>query len=178
MKEIIFTSDRLQFRSWKNEDLHALVSLNSNPLVMEYFPRTLDEKDCEKFLHRMQKQMQQNEFCYFAVEVIQTQEFIGFIGLSKQTYPIDFNPSVDIGWRLHPKFWGKGYATEGAKACLQYGFNQIGLKRILAVAPITNTNSIAVMQKIEMQKVKEFTHPLLLEYPTLKKCVVYEKSIG
>ncbi|PQJ19891.1 GNAT family N-acetyltransferase [Tenacibaculum sp. SG-28] len=177
MREVLFTSDRLLFRSWKKEDLQNLVTLNSNPLVMKYFPRILHEEDCKKFLHSMQKQLEQNKFCYFAVEVIQTKEFIGFIGLSKQTYPIDFNPSVDIGWRLHPKFWGKGYATEGAKACLQYGFNQINLKKILAVAPITNKNSIAVMQKIGMQKVKEFEHPLLLEYPTLKNCVVYEKTI-
>lgn len=177
MNDVLFTSDRLQFRSWKKEDLQNLITLNSNPLVMKYFPTLLHEEDCKKFLHSMQKQLEQNKFCYFAVEVIQTKEFIGFIGLSKQTYPIDFNPSVDIGWRLHPKFWSKGYATEGAKACLQYGFNQINLKKILAVAPITNTNSIAVMQKIGMQKVKEFEHPLLLEYPTLKNCVVYEKTI-
>ncbi len=177
MSEVLFTSDRLLFRSWKNKDLRALVTLNSNPLVMEYFPTLLHEKDCEKFLHSMQKQLEQNEFCYFAVEVLQTKEFIGFIGLSEQTYPIDFNPSVDIGWRLLPKYWGKGYATEGAKACLQYGFNQINLKKIVAVAPIVNQNSIAVMKKIGMQKVKEFKHPKLLEYPALKKCVLYEKTI-
>ncbi len=169
----IFTSERLGFRDWKNTDLSLLFEMNTNEEVMQYFPTKQSKQQCEDFITRMQNQLKKLNFCYFAVELITTKEFIGFIGLNEQTYEADFNPSIDIGWRLLPKFWGKGYATEGAKACLTYGFDHLKLKEIVSVAPVINTPSIAVMEKIGMQKVKDFNHPYLTEYPTLEKCVLY-----
>ena len=65
-------------------------------------------------------------FCYFAVDELSNYEFIGFIGLSHQDYDVEFTPFIDIGWRLDKNYWGKGFATEGAKRCLAYGFNHLG----------------------------------------------------
>ncbi|MCF2875104.1 MULTISPECIES: GNAT family N-acetyltransferase [unclassified Tenacibaculum] len=176
MQNYLFTSNRLGFRNWTDSDLDALHEINSNPEVMRYFPTILKKEQTLDFIHRMQKQFNEKKLCYFAVEIIETKEFIGFIGLSEQTYAADFNPSIDIGWRLHPNFWGKGYATEGAKRCLEYGFSQLKLKEIVSVAPIVNTPSIIVMEKINMKKVKEFKHPLLGNFPKIEACVLYKIS--
>ncbi|OSY89410.1 GNAT family acetyltransferase [Tenacibaculum holothuriorum] len=176
MKNYIFTSERLGFRNWKNSDIDFLFELNSNKEVMKYFPSTQTKEQCEAFMNRMQNLYYKTKFCYFLVEELTTQKSIGFIGLSEQTYKADFNPSIDIGWRLHPDFWNKGYATEGAKASLLYGFQQLKLKEIVSVAPIINAPSISVMNKIGMEKVNEFNHPLLAEFPNLEKCVLYRKS--
>jgi len=141
---------------------------------MQYFPSKPTLKETEHFINRMQELYKEEGFCYFAVDIIETKEFIGFIGLSKQTYDIDFNPSIDIGWRLHPDFWGKGFATEGAKACLKFAFHQLKIKEILSVAPKINIPSIGVMEKIGMEKVKEFKHPFLKGSPELETCVLYQ----
>lgn len=173
MQNYLFTSNRLGFRNWKKSDVDTLHEINSNEEVMRYFPKTQNKEQTLDFIHRMQKQFNDKKLCYFAVEIIDTKELIGFIGLSEQTYAADFNPSIDIGWRLHPKFWGKGYATEGAKRCIEYGFSQLNLKEIISVAPIINIPSITVMEKIKMKKVKEFQHPLLTSFPKIEACVLY-----
>lgn len=176
MQDYLFTSKRLGFRNWEISDINYLFEINSNIEVMKYFPSTISKEDCEKFIHRMQQQFIKNKFCYFAVDILETKQFIGFIGISEQTYEASFTPSTDIGWRLSPNFWGKGYATEGAKKCIEYGFNILGLNEIVSVAPIVNTPSITVMKKIGMTKKEEFKHPLLKDYPALENCVLYTKS--
>lgn len=173
-KNYLFTSDRLGFRNWVSTDIDKMYEISSDPEVMKHFPSTQSKKYTEDFILRMQQQFCDYRFCYFAVEVIETNHFIGFIGISNQTYDTDFNPSVDIGWRLHKNYWGKGYATEGAKACLEYAFKNIQLNKIVSVATKGNLPSISVMQKIGMTKVKEFEHPLLRKYPEYKDCVLYE----
>ena len=91
-----------------------------------------------------------------------------------QNYKSDFTPNVDIGWRLRKSFWKKGYATEGAKKCIEYGFKSLGLEKIISVCPEKNSKSKNVMKKIGMNKVGEFNHPKLKDYPELEKCVCYE----
>ena len=119
--------------------------------------------------------MQKNKgYCYYAVEILGTKDLIGFIGIAYQDYEADFTPCIDIGWRLTTSVWGKGYATEGAKACLDHAFQQLAVDKIYAVAPITNIPSIHVMQKIGMQPVKTFHHPRLTNFPPLRQCVLYQ----
>ncbi|MGG8496841.1 GNAT family N-acetyltransferase [Tenacibaculum sp. TC6] len=176
MQKYLFTSDRLGFRNWQSSDLENLYLLNANKKVMRYFPSTQTKEDCEAFIQRMQLQYKKNRYCYFAVELKETEEFIGFIGLSEQTYAVDFNPSTDIGWRILPEHWKKGYAVEGAKQCLTYAFNTLSLKQIVAIAPVINKPSIAVMEKLGMLKIKDFEHPLLQKFPEILKCSLYAIS--
>lgn len=170
----LFTSQRLGFRNWHQSDVPKMYEISADPEVMRYFPKVQSLEYTQNFIQRMQNHFDTHGFCYFAVEILETNEFIGFIGMSWQTYKADHNPSVDIGWRLHKNSWHNGYASEGARACLDYGFTQLKLESIVSVAPKTNIPSIAVMKKIGMHKVKEFEHPLLKEYPELQTCVLYE----
>jgi len=174
MNTYLFASERLGFRNWKTSDIDLLYQINNNDTVMEFFPSKPSLQNTKDFITRMQDLYAQEKYCYFAVETLETNDFIGFIGFGKQIYEADFNPSTDIGWRLHPNFWGKGYATEGAKACLTYAFKQLNLSKIVSVAPKINLPSIKVMQKINMTKVKDFKHPLLKDYAHLETCVLFE----
>lgn len=176
MEEYIFTSDRLGFRNWRESDFEAMCEMNADPVVMEYFPARQGAQESLAFIQRMQKQFEEKGYCYFAVEKKEDREFIGFIGLADQAFEADFTPCTDIGWRLKKGAWHKGYATEGAKACLDYAFDQLGLKEVLAIAPTVNLKSESVMKKIGMQKVKIFDHPKLLNSSRLKKCVLYQKT--
>lgn len=175
MNYIIKTS-RIGLRNWHRSDLDAMTAINQNPQVMRYFPSRPNRKETEVFILKMQHQFQQNNYCYFAAELLPTAEFIGFVGLSDQNYPADFTPCVDIGWRLKVQAWGKGFATEAATACLEYAFNRLYLKEIFAIAPLVNKPSIRVMEKIDMQPKGTFRHPKLINHPHLTECVVYVKS--
>lgn len=169
----IFTSERLGFRTWESSDIPKLFAINSNLRVMEFFPSLPTLKETEAFVERMNTQYIQSKFCYFAVDCLESGEFIGFVGLSKQTYESDFTPCIDIGWRLDEKFWYKGYATEGARASLNYAFNTLQLNDVVAVCPKVNFKSEQVMKKIGMYKRYEFKHTYLKNNPVLELCVLY-----
>lgn len=171
-----FTSKRLGFRAWEEMDLQFLNMLNSNIEVMRYFPKMPSYQENEAFIQRMQNLYSEKNYCYFLVEELETKSPIGFIGLADQNYESDFTPATDIGWRIFPGYWRNGYATEGALRCLDYA-HDLNLSEIISVAPKINEPSIAVMQKIGLQKIKEFNHPLLKNSPRLQACVLYKINL-
>ena len=163
------------FRNWLDIDLEPMAALNADPQVMKFFPSTQSKEKTRDFIGRMQNLFSRKGHCYFAVEELATYEFIGFIGLGEQTFEAPFTPCVDIGWRLAKRFWGNGYATEGAKRVLQFAFEDLGLSEMNSIASISNVKSTNVMKKIGMEKVLDFDHPILIDYPELIKCVLYQK---
>jgi RimJ/RimL family protein N-acetyltransferase len=116
----------------------------------------------------------EKKYCYFAVDELSSGNFCGFIGLCDQNYEASFTPCTDIGWRLGKKYWNKGYATEGARRCLDYGFLDIKLKNIKATSTIINVKSIKIMQKLGMKQQLFFNHPRLKGDTRLESCVLYE----
>lgn len=175
MSNYLFTSSRLGFREWKNSDLDAMAEICADKDVMEFFPSTLSKDQTLEFINTRQLKFAKNGFCYYAVEILETNELIGFIGLSRQEYDAGFeNPFVDIGWRLKKSSWFKGYATEGAKKCLEYGFRTLELKIIYAIAPSLNIKSTHIMDKIGMKKYSKFMHPSIDDDSNLKECIAYK----
>lgn len=174
--QYVFTSNRLGFRTWEEADLPFLAALNADPEVMAHFPKTLTEEESLAFIHRMQRQQAAHGYQYFATEIRETGELIGFIGLAYQEYVSAFTPATDIGWRLVKTAWGKGYASEGAKRCLEFAFNDLGLTQVIAVCTRSNTRSEAVMQRIGMKKAGEFRHPKLECFPEFQECLCYSIS--
>lgn len=172
----LFTSERLGFRNWADNDLATQASINADPDVMRYFPAPQTLERTRQFIDRMQQQYRERGYCYFATEKLDTAELIGFIGLAYQDYPAPFTPCVDIGWRLGKAHWHQGLATEGAKRCLQYAFEDLALPKIYAIAPAINQPSIQVMQKIGMQFQYNFEHPALVGDDRLVNCVLYSIS--
>ncbi len=168
----LFQSERLGFRNWEEADLKPFQEMNASEGVMQYFPKTLTPSESDELVARMQTAFEQTDYCYFAVKILETKEFIGFIGLMEKELP-PFGKMTDIGWRLKPSAWGNGFATEGAKRCLDFGFNKLGLNQVHAIAPKINRSSISVMKKIGMHKTQEFDHHLMLDNERLKTCVLY-----
>ena len=173
-QEYLFKSERLGFRNWDPTDLDDFTLLNRDPEVMRHFPSPLTREDTKTLMDRLQRQFAEKGYTYFATELLQTGEFMGFIGLVWQEYKAPFTPATDIGWRLRKQFWGKGYATEGAKRCLEFAFNTLGLQKVVSVCPVSNHRSETVMKKIGMRKEGEFEHPGLPGNSRLNPCVWYE----
>ena len=175
--DYLFTSNRLGFRNWVDTDVEKMILINSDKEVMKFFPFLPTEQQTRDFIMRMQKQFAHKGYCYFATDLLETNTFLGFIGLSEQTYKASFTPCTDIGWRLSKDYWSRGFATEGAKACLEYADKNLNLPQIFAIASQINKNSIKVMDKIGMRYLRNFEHPSLIENPRLKNCVVYSKHL-
>lgn len=170
----VFKSERLGFRNWELSDLDQMAAISGDPEVMAFFPKVQDKAFVLDFIVRMQKEFTEKGFCYFAVEILETSEFIGFIGLHQQTFESDFTPCIDIGWRLKTAVWNQGYAAEGAKRCIEYGFSKLGIDEIFSMTPKLNLKSERIMQKAGMHYVKDFDLELLKDDERLRPCILYQ----
>lgn len=174
----IISSKRILLREWRDSDIAPFIMMNADKKVMEHFPRVLTERETEEMITRIKNHFQHHKFGLWAAESKETEEFMGFIGLSTPSFSAHFTPCVEIGWRLALPYWGKGLATEGAKAVLEYGFDQLDLKEIVSFTTITNLRSQRVMEKIGMshQAIDDFNHPNLPLTHVLSRHVLYRLS--
>src|SRR5690606_29831698 len=156
---IVLETSRLILRDWQHSDLEPFCHLNADEEVMNFFPKALTTEQTMTLHQVIVTEFKEYGFGLYAVEVKETNEFIGFIGFHRATFDADFTPCVEIGWRLKKEAWGKGYATEGAKACLQYGFSNLGFNEVYSFTADINTPSKNVMKKIGLNFIKTFDHP-------------------
>lgn len=170
---MVFQSNRLLFREWLPTDIEDMHAINSNLEAMEFFEHPLSKEESTAFIDRQILSMDRFGYCYYAVELKESHQLIGMIGLGRKEFEADFTPCVDVGYRLHPNFWNQGFATEGTIACLEYGFQALELSKIVSICPKINTASWKVMEKAGMQFVQEFEHPQLINTPRLNPCVLY-----
>ena len=171
MKEV--STPRLTLRRWKNEDKEPLANLNADPQVMEFMPKTLSSEESHSLVERIESNFKEHGFGLFAAELVSSQTFIGFIGLAIPRFQASFTPCVEIGWRLALEYWGNGYATEGARAVLQFAFNELNLKEVVSFTDPANLRSRRVMERIGMKFIEEFKPPSLPEGHPLRRHVLY-----
>jgi len=128
---------------------------------MEYFPRVLSQQESDDFASRIDEHFDRHGFGLWAVEVPGVVDFAGFVGLSIPRFVAPFTPCVEIGWRLATERWGRGYATEAARAALAFGFGELGLREIVSFTVPQNLRSRRVMEKIGMthDHAGDFDHP-------------------
>ena len=170
---IYFETERLIFRDWIESDIEDFIGMNQDSDVMKYFPKMLTEEESVNMCVRINEEIRTKDFGFFAVEHKVTGDFIGFIGLHEATFEASFTPCIEIGWRLKKAYWNQGLATEGAKACLDYGMNVIGLDSIYSFTAEINTPSQRVMQKIDMHFDGAFDHPAVEDDSELRRHVLY-----
>lgn len=177
MTTIIETA-RLIFRTWKNEDAKAYYQINQDPKVFELLQGPLTMEQVNDFIPAVNNHQDKYGYTLWAVELRETGELMGFIGLNYTNWESHFTPAVEVGWRLGSEYWGKGYATEGAKAALDYGFKKCGLKEIVSFTVPANVRSIRVMERIGLKRdVKsDFFHPKLPADHPLSLHVLYRAT--
>jgi RimJ/RimL family protein N-acetyltransferase len=170
-------TDRLILRRWQPRDLDPFASLNADPRVMEFLPVILSRAEAETMMSAIDQRIRLAGFGFWAAELKETKSLIGFIGLNVPSYTFPFSPCVEIGWRLAFDCWGKGYAQEGARAALAYGFESVGLDEIVSFTAGNNIRSRRVMERIGMAHDArgDFDHPKLPEQHPLKRHVLYRK---
>ncbi len=169
-------TNRLILRPWRKDDLESFAELNADSRVMEHFPSVKTFEESTKEYESILEQFKTQGYGWWAVSELNKNNFIGFIGLRYIDFPASFTPNIEIAWRLAYDYWGKGYATEGAHASLEYGFKVLKLPEIISFTSTLNIRSQAVMKRIGMHHCPEydFDHPKLPEGHPLRKHVFYQ----
>ncbi|MFJ8434674.1 GNAT family N-acetyltransferase [Kitasatospora sp. NPDC094019] len=159
-------TDRLLIRRWREADLATWAEMNVDPEVRQHLGEPLTRERSDESVARFEADIDRRGYGWLAVEVRETGEFIGFAGLDDVDEEVPFT-GVEIGWRLARSAWGRGYATEAARAVLAFGFDTLGLPEILAVTTATNVRSQAVMTRLGMTRdpADDFDDPTAPEGP-------------
>ena len=142
---------------------------------MEHFPAPLSREESDAAAARIDRHFDGHGFGLWAVEVPGVVPFAGFVGLSVPDFTAPFTPCVEVGWRLAADCWGRGYATEGARVALTFGFETLGLREIVSFTTVGNTRSRLVMARLGMthDPADDFDHPNLPEGHPLSRHVLY-----
>jgi RimJ/RimL family protein N-acetyltransferase len=168
-------TERLLLRRWRDDDRGRFAALNADDAVTEFLPAQLTRAESDAFVDRIEAGFEQNGFGLWAVEVPGESPFIGFVGLSRPSFDAHFTPAVEIGWRLAAEHWGNGYATEGGRASLAFGFEVLALDEIVSFTVSGNNRSRAVMERLGLSRepADDFDHPVLPPGSPLRAHVLY-----
>ncbi len=174
------TTERLVLRGWRDEDLAPFAALNADPRVMVYFPAPLTREQSDEFARRTAAAWARG-FGLWALEERATGRFVGFVGLSEPRFSAHFTPAVEIGWRLAFDAQGRGYATEGARAVLDWARGNVDPPRgeIVSFTSALNTPSRRVMEKLGFTHRDEddFDHPAL-DDSAIRRHVLYRLTLS
>lgn len=165
---------RLLLRHWRESDREPFAAMNADPAVMEFFPALQSRAASDASVDAWQTELEERGWSNWAVELRSTRQFIGFVGLSVPRRVLPFSPCVEVGWRLARAHWGRGYATEAARAVLRFGFERLALPEIVSFTAVPNVRSRAVMERIGMRDThQDFEHPAVPEGSPLRAHCLY-----
>ncbi|AGH53212.1 TPA: GNAT family N-acetyltransferase [Legionella pneumophila subsp. pneumophila] len=171
----ILETERLFLRTFQENDVESLIAISQDQKVMQFFPAIPTREETIAFIDRIISHQEEKNFSLYAVEIKNTGEMIGFVGLFTATFQAHFTPAIEIGWRLSSKHWNQGYATEAAKAVLDYAFRKLDLDEVVSFTSELNKPSIRVMQKIGLYTNSEdnFDNPKVTSGSPLMGHVLY-----
>ena len=171
-------TERLVLRHWRPSDRAPFAALNADPRVMEYFLGVLTREASDALAARIEAHFAAHGFGLWAVEIPGVTAFAGFVGLSHARFEAPFTPCVEIGWRLAAEHWGLGYASEGARAALAFGFGELELGEVCSFTAPANLRSRRVMETIGLvhDPAADFDHPALPDGHALRRQVLYRAT--
>jgi RimJ/RimL family protein N-acetyltransferase len=165
---------RLLLRQWRDSDREPYARLNADPEVMRFFPSLQTREQSDRSIDAWSHELEQRGWSNWAVERLQDERFIGFVGLTIPKRALPFMPCVEIGYRLAKEYWGQGFATEAGQECLQFGFEALNLEAIVSFTARLNTPSQAVMKRLGLSNANaDFEHPAVPEGSALRPHVLY-----
>ena len=154
-------TERLILRKLTLDDLDELAAIFAKPEVFWWAERRgLTRDETEQMLReRFIKRWEEQGYGHFGVIRKSDERLLGYTGLGIPYFLPEVLPAVEIGYRFDPDAWGQGYATEASVASLDYGFDTVGLERIIAIYHIDNERSGLVMQRLGMKIERDTVHP-------------------
>ena len=152
--------------------------MNADRRVMEFLPGCWSTEGSNQVADRIEAHFRERGFGLYATELAAERRFIGYVGLLIPRFKAHFTPCVEIVWRLDAHYWGRGLATEGARAVVRHAFESLALPALVSFTVPRNVRSMRVMEKIGMKRdpAEDFDHPNLPEGHSLRRHVLYRLS--
>ena len=177
----VIETERLYLRQWHASDFAVFAEINADPEVMKYFPKLLTPKVSDIIASKCQQLIANQGWGLWAVSLKDStktyDDFIGFVGLNDTHADMSFAPAVEIAWRLHKDYWGQGYATEAARAALNFAFTELSLDEVVSFTALINKRSQLVMERLGMMNTRaNFYHPALNPNHQLAEHVLYNMT--
>jgi RimJ/RimL family protein N-acetyltransferase len=142
---VILETARLCLREFTPDDADALEAVLGDPVAMQYYPAAFDSKGVEEWIERNRERYQHEGYGLWAMLLRDTDQLIGDCGCYLRE--IEGRSSVEIGYHVRRDLWGQGYATEAAKACMEYAFTKLGVERVISLIRPENLQSRRVAEK-------------------------------
>ena len=163
MKPVQLETERLLLRMWREEtDFEPYAEMCADPDVMRFLGgKVFDRFEAWRSMAFFIGHWQLRGYGPFAVEEKSTGKFAGRIGFLN---PVGW-PAFEVGWTLGKQFWGKGYATEAGRRCLDYAFNELDKSHVISLIHPDNKGSIGVAQRLGEKvegKTQLFGHDVLI----------------
>lgn len=153
----LLTTKRLILRSWREEDYTPFYLMSSDPRVYEFLPRFPDKNACDAFVDGVREDFSRRGWGFWALEHKDSGVFAGTAGMHEPGPEFGVGrPCVEIGWRLDPVFWGKGYAREAADEIMRFAFHELLLDELVSFTAKGNVRSFGLMERLGMEREKEF----------------------
>jgi RimJ/RimL family protein N-acetyltransferase len=168
------STERLELRRWRPADRGPFAALNADPEVVRYIGdgRPMTRADSDALLDAIDAHWAQHGFgLWCAAPREDPAACLGFVGLAVPSFLPSVMPAVEVGWRLARPAWGRGLATEGARATLDHAFGELELASVISVIDPDNERSVRVAAKLGMRRGAAHLHPL-----TRRKLDAYEIS--
>jgi RimJ/RimL family protein N-acetyltransferase len=154
------TTERLDLRRFVPEDLDELAAIFAKREVWQFpYGRALTRSETTAFLDSQMKDWNDCGFGCWAARTLATGRLIGYVGISVPRFLPEILPAVEVGWRLDPFAWGKGFATEGASAALDQAFTTMGLDQVCSIPQSENPPSARVAERLGMRLARHVTVP-------------------
>jgi RimJ/RimL family protein N-acetyltransferase len=146
-------TERLILRRWRDDDYAPFAAICADPDVMEFIGdgSTRTPEQVADFIAHAEKAWDDNGWGMFAVELRDRGELIGFTGLGRPDFMPELLPCAEIGWRFAKAHWGKGFATEAARAALAFARSLPSINGIVSICQIANPASVRIMEKIGLK---------------------------
>lgn len=178
MTNLPLPTQRLQLRIPTPNDLSFLLSMNQDPAVMEFMPGIMDREATRDQLDKIIQHHEDHGFGLYLAETKGAGEPVGIVGLKHVNFEAAFVPAVEVAWRFAHPFWGKGYATEGAREILRFGFKDLEFSELVGFTVPQNVRSIAVFDRLSFSRdpTFDFKHPKLKEGDPLLEHVFFRLS--
>ena len=178
MTGAVLRTARLVLRPWTAEDRAPFAAMNADPEVRRFFPSLQTRAESDASADFLSGQFARTPYGPWAVEIPGEVPFAGFVGIWETNLDTPPRGRVEIGWRLARGCWGRGYATEAARAALDFGFRDGGLAEIVAFVVPANRASRAVMDRIGLVEdpAGAFDHPRVQEGSPLRRHLLYRMA--
>jgi ribosomal-protein-alanine N-acetyltransferase len=172
---VTLDTERLRIRPWREADVEPWIALCADARVMEFFPAVHEREQAIATATWMRDRLERDGFGWWIIDVKAGPAFAGVVALQMVPFEAHFTPALEVGWRLACDHWGRGYATEAARAAIAHAFDELAQTEVVAMTATINIRSQRVMQRLGMthDPLDDFDHPRIASGHRLERHVLY-----